>query len=294
MLRLRTAALAIPMLLLASPAPAEEPAQAQEQPQAQEHPQEEEEEEQQEGEEAQDRRTLEEIQDCVARNHEHDASVSTIVLRSQDRFDQVTESRAKLHRRKFEDGLSKVHLRFSDPLDLRGSALLLIEKEEGANDMFMYLPELGRSRRVTGHMVSGSMFGTDFSYEQFQRLQGMARDASVRRLDDSEWKGRKVHVLEHHPGPESGSAFRKVVSHVDARTCVPVRTEYYEHGEDARKVLHVDVETLEERDGRWIPRRLVMRDLRDESRTVLSLEDVRLDAEIPYRVFSQAFLERGH
>jgi hypothetical protein len=260
-------ALLVPVLLPVAPAPAEESRE----------------------------RTLEEIQACVAANYEHDASVSTLALRSEDRFGAVTESRATLHRKRSEDGLSKVRLRFSDPPDLRGSALLLIEKKDEPNDMFMYLPELERSRRVSGHMVSGSMFGTDFSYEQFQRMQGMARDASVERLPDRELEGRTVHVLAHRPAPEARSQFRKILSFIDPETCVPLRTEYYEHDdEEPRKVLSVDEERLERRDGRWIPLRLVMRDRRDGTQTELVFEEVRLDADVPRHVFSQSYLERGH
>ena len=48
------------------------------------------------------------------------------------------------------------------------------------NDMFMFLPELGKTRRITTQMVQGNMMGTDFSYEDFQRLQGMITSLDAR------------------------------------------------------------------------------------------------------------------
>jgi hypothetical protein len=235
--------------------------------------------------------TTEEIRECVRRNQSHQSSVGTILLKSKDRMGATTESRATIHWKRFDNDLSRVHLRFSDPPDLRGSALLLIEKE-GHNDMFMYLPELKKVRRVTGHMISGSMFGTDFSYEQFERLQGMAGDVVSQRLADAEEQGRAVFVVAHTPNQQE-SQFEKVVSYIDKETCVPLRTDYFERAARLRKVLSADASKVEKSGDAWIPRELRMLDLRDETETALIVEEIEMGAEISRKIFSERNLAQG-
>ncbi len=237
--------------------------------------------------------TIDEIDACVRKNQHHESSVGTIVLKSVDRIGATTESRATIHWKRFENDLNRVHLRFSDPPDLRGSALLLIEKEN-TDDMFMYLPELEKVRRVTGRMVTGSMFGTDFSYEQFQRLQGMADDVSSERLPDAEQQGRAVFVVAHTPNQEEGSQFEKVVTYADKETCVPLRTEYFEKGARLRKVLTADPAKVKQNGGAWIPEEMVMKDLRDETETFLVVEKLEMGAKISRKMFSQGNLARGN
>jgi len=164
----------------------------------------------------------------------------------------TTDSHVKIHWQRGDDDLSNVLMRFDSPPDMRGSALLLLEKP-GRNDMFMYLPELKRVRRVTGPALSGGMFGTDFTYAQFERLQGVARDLTVERLPDAEIDGTTVWVLGYEPADDP--EFVYVKSYVDPAHCVPLKTEFFERGERLRKVLEVDADAVVEADGLHVPRR---------------------------------------
>jgi hypothetical protein len=237
--------------------------------------------------------TAAEIEDCVRENLPEKSSIQTIVLRATDRVGGVSESKTKLYWKKGDDGFSRVLLRFSAPPDMRGSALLLIEKDD-RNDMFMYLPELKRVRRVTGHMMGGSMFGTDFTYEQFERLQGLAEDVSSERLPDVQLDGKTAYVVSHLPDQEEGSDFEKVVAYVDSTTCVPLKVEFFEKGERLRKLLTTDPSQITKEGESWIPRRLLMQDLLDQTETELIVEKIEVGASIHRKMFTQRALERGN
>jgi len=239
--------------------------------------------------------TVEEIRDCVSRNLPQDSSIQTVVLRSHDRMGSVTEMRAKIYWKRFEDGFSRLLLRFSDPPDMRGSALLLIQKEQ-VNDMFMYLPELQRVKRVTGHMMKGSMFGTDFSYEEFERLQGLeAQQFVTERLPDESVGDRAAYVLQAVPKdglpPEQLPSYERSVTWIDRETCVPLKVEFYERGQKLRKRLQVDVNAIERHGERHLARHVEIVDLHDETRTELVVEAIELGAKISPSIFSARALE---
>ena len=239
-------------------------------------------------------RTARQLTDCMRAALPARSSVQTMVMRSKDRIGATTESRLKVYWQQQEDGTSRVLLRFTAPPDMRGSAILLLEQDDRSDDMFMYLPEIKRSRRITGHMSTGSMFGSDFTYEQFQRMQGMADDADVKLLEDGELEGRRVRVLEHRPKPASESQFERILSYVDPANCVPLKIEYYEPGERLRKVLTADPSQVEQVENSWIARKLLMRDLRDGTETEVEVEEIDVNARIKRKIFTERELARGH
>lgn len=237
--------------------------------------------------------TAAEIEQCVRENLPRKSSVQSVRFRSTNRVGEVTGSDATIHWKLFEEGLSRVLLRFTAPLDMRGAGVLLIENRGRRPDTFMYLPELGKVRRVSSRTATSSLFGTDFSYEDFERLVGMSSDASKERTADAKVEGREVYVVVGRPDPESDSAYERVVTFIDKETCVPLRTESYEPGDELRKLLTADSSRIEREGTLWVPREQTMRDLRDETQTELVIEKIDIDAKIHQKMFSARELEAG-
>jgi hypothetical protein len=241
---------------------------------------------------AADLETAEQIEACHRQSFPDDSSVQTISMNAKDRIGAVTTSKATIRWKRFDDGLSRVMMRFFKPPDLRGAGLLMIENES-RNDMFIYLPELGRVKRITSRMTSASMFGTDFSYEEFERLQGIARSAPSTRQEDADVDGRSAYVLDVRPTSDSDSAYERIVTFIDKQTCILLRSEFYERGDGARKILTAETSTLSQEGDVWLAREYLMRDLRDETETKMIVEEVAVGVEIRQKVFSQRELVSG-
>jgi hypothetical protein len=244
--------------------------------------------------------TVQEIQDCMDKNFPQRSSVQTIVMNAHDRIGAVTTLRAKIYWAKGEEDLSKVVMRISDPPDMRGSAILILEKKPKP-DMFMYLPELqqapgsgGRVRRITGHMMSGSMFGTDFSYEEFERLQGVeGDDFKSERLPDAEVEGRPAYVVQttYTGVPGEKPTNDRTVIWVDRERCLPMQMEFYERGTQLRKRLVVDPARIEAQGTRHVARRMEIKDVKDGTHTEMLVEDIEMEADIPQSTFTTRWLE---
>jgi hypothetical protein len=237
--------------------------------------------------------TVDEINQCVRDNLPSKSSTQTVVLRSINRVGDVAESSATIFWQQDDAGLSKVLLRFSKPLEMRNSGVLMLEKEGRSPDTFLYLPSTKMVRRVSSRAASSSLFGTDFSYEDFSRLVGMAGESAKERGEDAEVAGRPTYVLSATPRPESGSSYERVVYFVDQETCVPLRIESYEDGGRLRKRLSADVSKLSREGSSWVSLHQTMEDLRDETRTEVVIEAIDTDAKIHRKMFSTRELEAG-
>ena len=234
---------------------------------------------------------LDPVKECLSGNPTVRSSVQTVVVRARDRIGSERTLRANVYWKRFDDGFSRLLASFKEPEDINGAGFLLIE-QEGANQMFLYMPELRKIRRVNSQMMKGKIFGTDFSYEDFARLQGVVGEEDLQRRPDSELDGRPVYVIEGRAPPEAGSAYEFARMFIDKERCVPVKTELYERGGTLRKVLTAREESISREGGLWIPRELLMRDVRDQTETTLMIESIEIGKSISDRVFSLGQLER--
>ncbi len=228
---------------------------------------------------------------CVRRNLPRKTSIQTVRFVTRDRLGEETVTRAKVLGKLYEDGHRRVVTRFREPADVRGVAFLLIERD-GRNDIFLYAPELRKTKRVSARAAGNSLFGTDFSYEDFERLQGLRTSSETTRQPDRELDGKPVYVLETRPSEAEESVYGRILTLVDPETCLPLKSESYEHGERPRKVLTIKRDQIVQIGEIWVAKEIVMRDVRDQTETRLIVESIEIDEPIPDKRFRQTELER--
>lgn len=232
------------------------------------------------------------VASCLERNIPRRASEQVIEFTTVDRIGGKRVSRAKIIAKRFDDGNRRVLLRFTKPLEMRGSSLLIIEAQDGPNDMFLYTPELRKVKRVTSNSSGGSLFGTDFTYEDFERWQLLNRPGGRKRLPDATVSERPVYVVETRPQAESGSSYEKVVTYIDRETCVVLKSESFERGERLRKVLTASPSSVIEEGGIHVASEIKMQDVRDETYTDVIVEDLEVDHDVPDADFTISKLSR--
>ncbi len=231
-----------------------------------------------------------EVKECAERNFPQRSARQKLVLERSVKGAEPRRLEASLLWKRAEDGLARLRVTVEAPETERGTAFLLIERE-GEDDMFSYLPEYRRVRRITSRAITGSFLGTDLSYEDFQEIQGLAEHARVERLPDASIGGRAVYVLLGTAAPEARSSYERVRSFFDRESCVLLRAELSGKGVDREvEVAWSDVEHVGER---WIPKHLVVRDREKESETRLSILETEWDIELPDRLFTESELGKG-
>jgi hypothetical protein len=137
------------------------------------------------------------------------------------------------------------------------------------------------------------MFGTDFSYEDFEMIQDYAAQAKATRTDDALIDGQPAWVLESRPSGEEIGGYTRIREYIDPETCVRLKTELFEANDRLRKVASSDRKTLAEISGLHYAPRLTLRDLVEQTETELVIEEIEVGAAIPERLFSQTNLTKG-
>ncbi len=232
-----------------------------------------------------------EVRECMEKNVPARSTVQMVEFVAVDRVGGERVSRAKIYAKELDDGYRRMKLRFTRPEYQRNSELLVIETD-ASPDTFLYTPELRRPKRVTGTSGGGNLFGTDFSYEDFERWQGFNRPGQTRRDPDAEVAERPVYVLVTAPSDAAASAYEKVVTFVDQQTCVTLKTDSYEPRGRLRKVFTADPASLMQEAEIWIATRLLMSDLVDGTHTRVLVEDLEVDRDLKDSLFSVGHMGR--
>jgi Outer membrane lipoprotein-sorting protein len=237
---------------------------------------------------------VDDVDRCLRQNLPKVSSVQTIDFVTTDRTGSKRRIQGKIFwRRGADDRHSKTLVRIEDPPELRGSSYLVIEKPD-ALDIFVYLPEYQKVRRITPHALAGSLFGTDFSYEDMMRLRHVFEQQKPERVGEEVVAGRPSELVQLVPPPESGSSYERVRTWLDRATCVPLRMEFVAKGGALAKELSVDPATLEQHGDVWVASGFKLRDLHEQTETLLTLGAIELDVELPDRLFSERGLAQGN
>ena len=183
-----------------------------------------------------------------------------------------------------EGGASR--LRFESPADIKGVGLLVLARDKGTSDQWLYMPALKKTTRIAGAQKKGSFMGTDFTFEDLE-----PRDSSTgthQLLREESLAGQNVWVVESKAKDPASSSYGRVVQWVRKDIAMPVQVEFYDKSDKLQKVL--TTEGIEKIGAYWTARRTTMRDLIKKHSTVMEILEQKNDIEIPDTEFTERAL----
>ena len=177
-------------------------------------------------------------------------------------------------------GAGKVRIRFLDPPDVRGVALLIVNRPDGPADQWMWVPAVARSRRVGLQDRSTRFFGTDFSFED---LEERPPDREQHRLLGEEVvEGARCWRIEAKPRNARESQYSHWVYSIRMDSYAFWQVDKYEGSVLARVLRDRELETIQ---GILTARQVEMRDPRRGSRTTLAIGAIEYNLPLKESAF---------
>jgi outer membrane lipoprotein-sorting protein len=183
--------------------------------------------------------------------------------------------------------LSKSVVRFSAPPDLAGAGFLQIQNRDGDDDRYLYLPDLGRSRRISGNLRSTAFMGTDFSFADLDRRD--LRDSQARNLGLDKIGSSTCYLIDVVPR-RPDTQYSHVQMWVRTDNFLPLRMKMYD-----RANLHVktfEAQEIRRVRGNWFISKSLMTNHKNDHSTLLVLQSIVVNVQIPDEEFSVRALER--
>jgi hypothetical protein len=181
-------------------------------------------------------------------------------------------------------------IQFQRPASVAGTRFLTMENPGSADDRWIFLPSLGKVRRIAASEGSGSFMGTDFSYDD---ISSASRGADLDRhtlLREETFKGNACYVIESTP-KDSAYQYSKMIQWIDRESKVSWKVELYDKKAVLVKLL--EIQELKDVQGRLTPMLTSMTTLGAGTSTAIKVDIVKYDDPIPEGVFTTNYLETG-
>jgi uncharacterized protein len=206
---------------------------------------------------------------------------------------QKKERKIERYTKTDANGLNKILIRFLSPRDVENTALLTWEKQGGDDDQWLNLPAVGRPKRIGSSGKKNRFMGTDFSYED---LRPEALDAYTYKLVASETcDGKPCFVIEAVPRTEkerqdSGYGRRKFWILKD--NYYSVKREFYDTAGTLEKIERST--GLKSLGGSvWRANSIEMEDVKKHTKTILSVEERKINQGLSDQIFTERELTKG-
>jgi len=190
----------------------------------------------------------------------------------------------------YAGGRTRTVVIFQKPPSVAGTRFLTIENPGKDDDRWIFLPSLGKIRRISGGEGSNSFVGTDFSYDDISSTDRKVDLDNHTMLKQEDYQGKTCYVIQSIP-KDAAYQYSKMISWIDIKTLVAYKLELYDHQDRLVKVM--EVQDLKDIQGRLTPTLSKMSSVQNGTSTTLSVEILKYDDPIPEGVFTTRFLETG-
>lgn len=212
--------------------------------------------------------------------------IETAEMRAQMVINYKDGDARTLEFNSWSEGASQSFLEFTKPARDAGSRYLRLDDK-----MWIYLPRVGKSVRIQGHMLRQGMMGSDFSYGDASEQPSMVDDYDAEIEKEEALDGRPTYVL-YLTGKKKSLAYPMRRIWVDSERWVPLKEERFARSGKLLKTAWLgDVRQV---GARWYPFKTELDNaLQSDTRTTLQVLDLELDAPVSAELFTLRNLEDG-
>ena len=216
---------------------------------------------------------------------------STVTLTITEKSGSVRMRKLNMTTKSYEDGTIKRMVKFLDPADVRGTAMLIIDNQNAQDDMWIYLPALKKTRRIVSTEKGKSFMSSEFSNADMS--SGSNADFTIRHMPES---GKNdTWVIESVPVSDEKAdeyGFSKKVTFLDKKSLVTRKIDFYNFDNELFKTIDiVATQPLTGKEGYIMTDMLAINHLSGRSSRV-KFDQVNTSASIPDNTFVADNLSR--
>lgn len=173
-------------------------------------------------------------------------------------------------------GQSKSIIRFTEPAEVLGVALLIVNHPDRASDQWMWTPALQRDRRIALQDRSTRFFGTDFTFEDLEERVAAQYEHTL--LGEEKVDGAAAWKIEAVAKRSRASQYSKQIVWIRTDNYVTARIDSYVKDTVVRQLQASKIRAIQ---NVWTAHELVMSDLPRGTRTRLALDKIQYN--LPFK-----------
>ena len=176
----------------------------------------------------------------------------------------------------------KTMMWFLSPADVKGSCFFKISHDDKDDDMWIYLPALGKVRRIASSATNGSFMGSDFTYEDMGDRK--LKDYTYKLLKEEASSGKECWVIECMPNTGVSTDYSKIISWIWKDDYFALKEEFYDKKGKLKKIKTSELTKVKTY---WIPQKILMDDLSAKHKTEMVFDKTEVDTGLDPKIFDQ-------
>ena len=236
-----------------------------------------------------------EIMDKVTQTRKLAGSEAVVKMTIANEQGQTRERAITLATKLYDDGKTEKRIyRFQSPADVKGTGVLVFDYETQADDVWVFLPALRKTRRIVSTQRAQSFMGSEFSYG----------DLNVPAIDDYDYalQGEeafggepcwKIEVLPKSKAIGESEGYGKKLYWISKAKLVVRKAHYFDLAGKLLKELTCDgITLLDAKNQRYRPLRMEMVNKQNGRRSLFVSEKIAFNPNANDEYFTPRYLER--
>jgi len=237
-----------------------------------------------------------EIMEKVTVTRKLDGSEAVVKMTVMDDKKQARERDITMATKLYDGGKTEKRIyRFLSPADVQGTSVLVFDYESKADDVWIFLPALRKTRRIVSSQKTQSFMGSEFSYG----------DLNIPAIDDFDYKlmnqepfgGEACYVIEVTPKSKEiaeSEGYSKKTYWVSKDKFAVMRGLFYDKdGKLLKELVTGNIKLLDAKNKRYRPMHMEMINKQNGRRSVFDSSKVTFAPNTKDEYFTTAYLERS-
>jgi outer membrane lipoprotein-sorting protein len=159
-------------------------------------------------------------------------------------------------------------------------------------EMWNWVPSIGRMIKIPSSMMSQGWMGSDYTNDDILKESSIVYDYNHTIVGEEKVEGFDTYKIEMIPKEDAAVIWGKIYKWITKDgEYIQIKSEYYD--EDGELVKSDHGYNFKKMDGRLIPSRIEIIPADEEGKkTVLYIEDIKFDVDLPVSFFSQQQMKR--
>ena len=190
----------------------------------------------------------------------------------------------------YPDGLEKRFIKFIEPADVRGTAMLVIDNKNISDEMWIYLPALKKTRRIVSSEKGRSFMSSEFSNADMSSptLSDFVNKHLGKSGSDNQW------IIESKPVNEDKAdeyGYSKKVSFLSMDKSQILKMEFYNFDNELYKTIEIkSIYPLPE--GKYIIKNMVADNVKTKRKSEIVLNNIAEGVKVDDSYFTIQNLQR--
>jgi len=215
---------------------------------------------------------------------------ATLALTITEKNGSARVRKISMLSKSYPDGSEKRTIKFLEPADVRGTAMLIYDNKNSSDEMWIYLPALKKTRRIISTEKGKSFMSSEFSNADMSSpTQGDFNNTHMENSgNNNQW------IIESKPVNEDKAdeyGYTRKISYLSADKNEIRKMEFYNFDDKLFKVIEIKAIQPGE-NGKYIIKDMVAKNLINGRSSEIRFDNIRMNSVIDDNFFTLQSIEQ--